>query len=100
MAENCGQEKDVRPTSPLEEDVNNWLDSPLPCSYYGLLCLCQVNTACMVNALTAKDLLYHYLHGCKNLQKLQGREKLGCGNAGRGVYARTKRTGRLRNAVI
>lgn len=58
MAENCGQEKDVWPISPLEGDVNNWLDSPLPCSYYGLLCLCQVNAACMLNALTAKELSF------------------------------------------
>lgn len=55
MAENCGQ-KDVWPTSPLEEDVNNLLDSPLPCSYYGLLRLCQVNAAYMLNSLTAKEL--------------------------------------------
>ena len=47
--------KDAWPTSPLEEDVNNWLDSPLPCPCYGLLCSCQVNAAYMLNAVTSRE---------------------------------------------
>lgn len=55
MAEHCGQEKDVWPTSPLEEDVNNWLDPLLPRPCYGLRRLCQVNAAYMLNTLAPEE---------------------------------------------